>query len=141
MELRLEKVTHTYQQGSPFQATAIREVSFTVRDGDFTALIGHTGSGKSTLAQHLNGLLKPTEGRVTLDGEELIPEPDVTYTGSITVTGDYVPLEEDEETGFALKFMFGIEDGALVYVAMGSDPFVYVKVSDGERFVRQDGSF
>ena len=71
MELRLEKVTHTYQQGSPFQATAIREVSFTVRDGDFTALIGHTGSGKSTLAQHLNGLLKPTEGRVTLDGEDI----------------------------------------------------------------------
>ena len=71
MELRLEKVTHTYQQGSPFQATAIREISFTVRDGDFTALIGHTGSGKSTLAQHLNGLLKPTEGRVTLDGEDI----------------------------------------------------------------------
>ena len=64
-------MTHTYQQGSPFQATAIREVSFTVRDGDFTALIGHTGSGKSTLAQHLNGLLKPTEGRVTLDGEDI----------------------------------------------------------------------
>lgn len=71
MELRLENVTHTYQQGSPFQATAIREISFTVRDGDFTALIGHTGSGKSTLAQHLNGLLKPTEGRVTLDGEDI----------------------------------------------------------------------
>ncbi len=71
MELRLENVTHTYQQGSPFQATAINDVSFTVRDGDFTALIGHTGSGKSTLAQHLNGLLKPTSGRVTLDGEDI----------------------------------------------------------------------
>ena len=70
-EVRLEKVTHTYQQGSPYQATAIREADLTVRDGDFIALIGHTGSGKSTLAQHLNGLLKPTEGRVTLNGEDI----------------------------------------------------------------------
>ena len=66
-----------------------------------------------------------------------------SYLGSGTwnVFFNAVYLEEDEEAGFALKFMFGIEDGALVYVAMGSDPFVYVKVSDGERFVRQDGSF
>ncbi len=71
MELKLENVTHTYQEGSPFQATAVRDVSFTVRDGDFTALIGHTGSGKSTLVQHLNGLLRPTSGRVTLDGEDI----------------------------------------------------------------------
>ncbi len=71
MELKLNHVTHTYQPGSPFQATAIRDVSMTVGDGEFTALIGHTGSGKSTLAQHFNGLLKPTEGTVTLDGEDI----------------------------------------------------------------------
>ena len=71
MELKLDHVTHTYQPGSPFQATAIRDISLTVGDGDFTALIGPTGSGKSTLAQHLNGLLKPTEGTVTLDGEDI----------------------------------------------------------------------
>ncbi len=71
MELKLDHVTHTYQPGSPFQATAIRDISLTVGDGDFTALIGPTGSGKSTLAQHLNGLLKPTGGTVTLDGEDI----------------------------------------------------------------------
>ncbi|MBR5110007.1 MAG: energy-coupling factor transporter ATPase [Clostridia bacterium] len=71
MQVILEHVTHTYQPGSPFQATAIRDVSMAVREGEFLALIGHTGSGKSTLAQHINGLLKPTSGRVLLDGQDI----------------------------------------------------------------------
>lgn len=71
MQVTLENVTHTYQPGSPFQATAINNVNLTIREGDFLALIGHTGSGKSTLAQHINGLLKPTEGRVLLDGRDI----------------------------------------------------------------------
>lgn len=71
MQVKLENVTHTYQPGSPFQATAIKEVSLEIREGDFLALIGHTGSGKSTLAQHINGLLKPTQGRVLLDGQDI----------------------------------------------------------------------
>ncbi|MBR3106182.1 MAG: ATP-binding cassette domain-containing protein, partial [Clostridia bacterium] len=53
MQVTLEHVTHTYQPGSPFQATAIRDVNVTIREGEFLALIGHTGSGKSTLAQHI----------------------------------------------------------------------------------------
>ena len=71
MQVTLEHVTHTYQPGSPFQATAIQDVNMTIRDGEFLALIGHTGSGKSTLAQHINGLLKPTSGRVLLDGKDI----------------------------------------------------------------------
>lgn len=71
MQIILDHVTHTYQPGSPFQATAIRDVSLEIRPGEFLALIGHTGSGKSTLAQHINGLLKPTEGRVLLDGQDI----------------------------------------------------------------------
>ena len=71
MQLTFEHVTHTYQAGSPFQATAIRDVNLTIREGEFTALIGHTGSGKSTLAQHMNALLSPTEGRVLLDGQDI----------------------------------------------------------------------
>ena len=71
MQVTLEHVTHTYQPGSPFQATAIQDVSMAVREGEFLALIGHTGSGKSTLAQHINGLLKPTSGRVLLDGQDI----------------------------------------------------------------------
>ena len=71
MQVTLEHVTHTYQPGSPFQATAIQDVSLTIREGEFVALIGHTGCGKSTLVQHINGLLKPTEGRVLLDGQDI----------------------------------------------------------------------
>ena len=71
MQLTFEHVTHTYQAGSPFQATAIRDISLTVSGGEFVALIGHTGSGKSTLVQHMNALLTPSEGRVTLDGRDI----------------------------------------------------------------------
>ena len=71
MLLKLEHVGHTYQAGSPFQARAIEDVNLEVYEGEFLALIGHTGSGKSTLAQHLNGLLKPTSGRVLLNGQDI----------------------------------------------------------------------
>ena len=71
MQITLEHVTHTYQPDSPFQSTAIRDVNMTIQPGEFLALIGHTGSGKSTLAQHINGLLKPTSGRVLLDGQDI----------------------------------------------------------------------
>lgn len=71
MPIVIEGLTHTYMPGSPFQATAVREVSLTVGDGEFLGLIGHTGSGKSTLVQHLNGLLKPTSGRVLVDGVDV----------------------------------------------------------------------
>lgn len=71
MQVTLDHVTHTYQPGSPFQATAIQDVSLTLQSGEFLALIGHTGSGKSTLAQHINGLLKPTDGKVLIDGRDI----------------------------------------------------------------------
>jgi len=71
VQVTLDHVTHTYQPGSPFQATAIRDVSLTIQSGEFLALIGHTGSGKSTLAQHINGLLKPTDGKVLIDGRDI----------------------------------------------------------------------
>lgn len=71
MPIQLNNVTHTYSEGSAFQATAIRNVNLTIEDGEFIAVIGHTGSGKSTLVQHLNGLLKPTDGQILIDGEDL----------------------------------------------------------------------
>ena len=71
MSIVIENLTHTYMPGSPFQATAIHGVSLTIRDGEFIGLIGHTGSGKSTLIQHLNGLLRPSSGRVLIDGKDL----------------------------------------------------------------------
>ena len=71
MPIVVEKLSHTYMPDSPFQATAIHDINLTINDGEFIGLIGHTGSGKSTLIQHLNGLLKPTEGRVLVDGKDL----------------------------------------------------------------------
>ena len=71
MPIEVKNLTHTYSAGSAFQATAIRNVSLTINDGEFIAVIGHTGSGKSTLVQHLNGLLKPTSGQILVDGEDL----------------------------------------------------------------------
>ncbi len=71
MPITLEKLSHTYQEGSPYQATALHDIDLTINDGDLLALIGHTGSGKSTLAQHLNALLQPTSGRVLLDGQDI----------------------------------------------------------------------
>lgn len=71
MPIVIEKLTHTYMPDSPFQATAIHDVDLAIEDGEFIGLIGHTGSGKSTLIQHLNGLLRPTSGRVLVDGKDL----------------------------------------------------------------------
>jgi energy-coupling factor transport system ATP-binding protein len=71
MSIRIEGLTHTYMPGTPFQATAIHDIDLTVGDGDFLGLIGHTGSGKTTLVMHMNALLKPTAGRVLVDGQDI----------------------------------------------------------------------
>ena len=73
--LEIKNLTHTYGVGTPFQRSAVEDVSFAVERGEFLGVIGHTGSGKSTLIQHLNGLLKPTSGQVLLDGRDIWAEP------------------------------------------------------------------
>lgn len=64
MGIALENVSFTYQEGTPLASTALSDVSLTIQDGSYTALIGHTGSGKSTILQLLNGLLVPSQGSV-----------------------------------------------------------------------------
>ena len=64
MGIALENVSFTYQEGTPLASTALSDVSLTIEDGSYTALIGHTGSGKSTILQLLNGLLVPSQGTV-----------------------------------------------------------------------------
>ena len=73
--LKIENLTHTYSVGTPFERSAVKDISFTVNKGEFLGIIGHTGSGKSTLIQHFNGLLRPTSGRVLLDGKDIWAEP------------------------------------------------------------------
>lgn len=60
--IRVENLTHTYGEGTPFCRSAVQDMSLAIYRGEFLGIIGHTGSGKSTLIQHLNGLLKPTSG-------------------------------------------------------------------------------
>ena len=66
MSIKFEKVNYTYQPNTPFASRALFDIDLEVQKGSYTAIIGHTGSGKSTLLQHLNGLLQPTQGTVTV---------------------------------------------------------------------------
>ncbi len=73
--IRVEHLSYVYNPGLPTQVTALEDVSFTVEQGDFVGVIGATGSGKSTLISHLNGLNKPTSGKVWVDGRDLWADP------------------------------------------------------------------
>ena len=73
--IRVENLTHTYGEGTPFRRSAVENMSLSIRRGEFLGVIGHTGSGKSTLIQHLNGLLKPTAGHIYLGGEDIWADP------------------------------------------------------------------
>lgn len=73
--LEVQNLTYVYSPRTPYEKTALSDVSLAVEPGDLVGIIGHTGSGKSTLVQHLNGLLRPTSGRVLLDGRDIWEEP------------------------------------------------------------------
>lgn len=68
MPVIIENLTHIYASGTPFEKKALNNISLTINDGEFVGLIGHTGSGKSTLIQHINALMMPTNGKVTVNG-------------------------------------------------------------------------
>lgn len=71
MSIIFDNVTYTYMPGTPYQRTAIQNINLTINRGEFVGIIGHTGSGKSTLVQHMNGLIAPSSGQVTVDGIDL----------------------------------------------------------------------
>lgn len=71
MQVKTENLEYTYMPGTPFEKKALTDINIEINDGEFVGLIGHTGSGKSTLIQHLNGLIKPTGGKVLADGKDL----------------------------------------------------------------------
>jgi len=71
MSIQVENISFIYNEGTPFESEALKNVSFTIEDNEFVGIIGHTGSGKSTLIQHLNGLLKPTSGRIIINGIDI----------------------------------------------------------------------
>lgn len=71
MSIQVTNLTHIYSEGMPYETVALSEISFAIPKGSFVGVIGHTGSGKSTLIQHLNGLLKPKEGSIVIDGVDI----------------------------------------------------------------------
>lgn len=69
--IKVEHLNYIYQPGMPYEMHALKDINLEIEEGDFTAIIGHTGSGKSTLIQHLNGLIKPTSGKIFINGVEI----------------------------------------------------------------------
>ncbi len=68
MSIEISGLNYVYMEGTPFEKQALKDVNLTISDGEFIGIIGHTGSGKSTLIQHLNGLIKPSSGNITVNG-------------------------------------------------------------------------
>jgi energy-coupling factor transport system ATP-binding protein len=71
MDIKIEQLEHRYQPNSPFERLALYDISSTIQSGSYVAIIGHTGSGKSTILQHLNGLLKPTAGSISIGNQTI----------------------------------------------------------------------
>lgn len=71
MSVKVENLTHIYNEGLPHESVAVQDVSFSIEDGQIAGIIGHTGSGKSTLVQHLNGLIKPKTGSIYIDEQNI----------------------------------------------------------------------
>ena len=69
--LETRALCHVYSQGTPFEKTAVHDISLAIEEGELLGVIGHTGSGKSTFIQHLNGLLKPSAGQVLFQGQDI----------------------------------------------------------------------
>ena len=94
--IQVEHLSYIYNPGMPGAVTALDDVSFEVEEGDFVGIIGATGSGKSTLIGHMNGLNKPTSGRIVIDGRDVWADPskirDFEDTGLPLFDGPGLPV-------------------------------------------------
>ena len=117
--IRVDHLTHTYSAGTPFQRSAVQDMSLDILPGEFLGIIGHTGSGKSTLIQHLNGLLKPTEGHIYLNGQDIWADPKKIrqvrfHVGLVFQYPEYQLFEETvyKDVAFGPKNM-GLDDAEI----------------------------
>ncbi len=127
--IEVKNVSHIYSPQTPFERVALHQVSFSVAQGEYLGIIGHTGSGKSTLIQHLNGLLKPSAGQVLFQGRDIWSDPKFTRETRFQVglVFQYPEYQLFEETVF-LDIAFGPKN-------MGLPP------EEVERRVRQSAGF
>lgn len=100
--LEIRGLTHVYSAGTPFEHVAIEQIDLSFYPGELVGIIGHTGSGKSTLIQHLNGLLKPTAGKVLFHGEDIWKDKKFTQSirGRVGLVFQYPEYQLFEETCF-----------------------------------------
>ena len=102
-DIKVSALRHVYSAGTPFEKVAIDDINIEIPHGQFVGLIGHTGSGKSTFIQHLNALLKPTSGKITVDGEDInadkISAKNVRY--KVGLVFQYPEYQLFEETVYA----------------------------------------
>ncbi len=94
--IRVENLTHVYAPGTPFERVALRQVNLQIAAGERVGILGPTGSGKSTLAQHLAGLLKPTAGRVLVDG--------VPVHSALRLRSGHAPRDHRLQVGIAFQY-------------------------------------
>ena len=133
--LKVEGLTHIYSQGTPFEKVAIDHISLELNAGELVGIIGHTGSGKSTFIQHLNGLLKPTEGTVFFDGTDIHSSKAVTrdVRFKVGLVFQYPEYQLFEETVFK-DIAFGPKNMGL------SGPEIDERVREAAGFVGLDES-
>lgn len=127
MGIILDNVSYTYQEGTPFASAALSDVSLSIEDGSYTAIIGHTGSGKSTILQLLNGLLVPTKGSVRV------------FDTLITSTSVNKQIRQiRKQVGLVFQFAENqiFEETVLKDVAIGPQNFG-VSVGDAEAIARE----
>ena len=134
-ELRVEALTHTYSAGTPFEKTAIENISLTIPEGQMVGLLGHTGSGKSTFIQHLNALLRPTSGRVSYDGKDVNADKYARrdIKGKVGLVFQYPEYQLFEETVFR-DIAFGPKNQGL------SEREIDERVREAAAFVGVEGS-
>lgn len=117
--LETQDLTYIYSEGTPFQKTAVDHVNLQIEEGEMIGVMGHTGSGKSTLIQHFNGLLKPSSGKILLDGEDIWADKskirDVRFkVGLVFQYPEYQIFEETvyKDIAFGCKNM-GLDDAEI----------------------------
>lgn len=112
MSVKVENLSFVYMKGTPFEKKALDKINIEIFGGEFLGIIGHTGSGKSTLIQHLNGLLKPTDGRVYLNGVDISEKNTKELRNQVGVVFQYPEHQLFEETVFK-DIAFGLEKKGL----------------------------
>lgn len=133
MSIQVKEISYIYGKGTPYEKKALDNITLTINKGEFVGIIGHTGSGKSTFIQHLNGLLHPTQGKVTIDGVDLAGKHKEVLDKRHTVgmVFQYPEQQLFEET-VAADIAFGPKNLGL------SEEQITERVKDAMQFVQLD---